>query len=289
MRPPPPLGPSFFARWTSRIAVFSVGVLATAILLHRLFGLPSPVAFNLAGLAFAGAALSLLFALFATVGIWRTGRPGTPRIVFAILVSLGLLAWPLIYLPQYETLPRINDITTDAANPPAFVAIAKLRGPGSNPIAYPGAAFAKVQTAAFPDIKAIELNRTVDEAFEVATDAVRHLKLNVVGQEAPDPRNGRPGTIEIVDRSLIVGFYDDMAIRVSGDEERARIDVRSASRYGSFDLGRNAEHVRQLLKDIVVRMESVIPAERAKATAKRKDDVKEEQQRSRRPRRLRRQ
>ena len=43
--------------------------------------------------------LSLLFAVFATVGIWRTGRPGTPRIVFAILVSLGLLAWPLIYLP----------------------------------------------------------------------------------------------------------------------------------------------------------------------------------------------
>ena len=130
MRPPPPLGQSFFARWTSRIAVFSVGVLATAILLHRLFGLPSPVAFNLVGLAFAGALLSLLFAVFATVGIWRTGRPGTPRIVFAILVSLGLLAWPLVYLPQYESTPKINDVTTDAVNPPAFVAVAKLRGPG---------------------------------------------------------------------------------------------------------------------------------------------------------------
>jgi uncharacterized protein (DUF1499 family) len=288
MRPPPPLGQSFFARWTSRIAVFSVGVLATAILLHRLFGLPSPVAFNLAGLAFAGAALSLLFALFATIGIWRTGRPGTPRIVFAILVSLGLLAWPLIYLPQYESLPKLNDITTDAANPPAFVAIAKLRGAGANPVAYRGAAFAKAQSAAYPDIKAIELNRTVDEAFEVATDAVRHLKLNVVGQEAPDPKSGRPGTIEIVDRSLIIGIYDDVVIRVSGDEESARIDVRSASRYGSFDLGSNAAHVRELLKDIVVRMESVIPAEHAKGAAKAKDDVKEEQQRNRRQRRPRR-
>ncbi len=288
MRPPPPLGQSFFARWTSRISVFSVGVLATAILLHRLFGLPSPVALNLAGLAFAGAALSLLFALFATIGIWHTGRPGTPRIVFAILVSLGLLAWPLIYLPRYESLPKINDITTDAANPPAFVAIAKLRGAGTNPIAYRGAAFAKAQSAAYPDIKAIELNRTVDEAFEVATDAVRHLKLNVVSQEAPDPKSGRPGTIEIVDRSLILGIYDDVVIRVSGDEESARIDVRSASRYGSFDLGSNAEHVRQLLKDFVVRMESVIPAEHAKGAAKPKDDVKEEQQRNRRPRRLRR-
>jgi len=287
MRPPPPLGPSFFARWTSRIAVFSVGVLATAILLHRLFGLPSPVAFNLAGLAFAGAALSFLFSLFAAVGIWRTGRPGTPRIVFAVLVSLGLLAWPLIYLPQYEAMPKINDVTTDTANPPAFVAIAKLRGAGANPIAY-RAAFAKAQAAAFPDIKAIEIDRTVDEAFEAATDAVRHLKLNVVGQEAPDPKSGRPGTIEIVDRSLILGIYDDVVIRVSGDEDRARIDVRSASRYGSFDLGSNAEHVRQILKDIVVRMESVIPAEHTKA-AKPKDDVKADEQRNRRQRRLRRQ
>jgi uncharacterized protein (DUF1499 family) len=288
MRPPPPLGQSFFARWTSRIAVFSVGVLATAIALHRLFGLPSPVAFNLARLAFAGAVLSLLFALFATVGIWRTGRPGTPRIVFAILVSLGLLAWPLIYLPQYESLPKINDITTDAVNPPAFVAIAKLRGPGANPIAYPGAALAKAQAAAYPDIKGIELNRSVDEAFEVATDAVRHLKLNVVGQEAPNPKTGAPGLIEIVDRSMIVGFYDDVVIRVWGNDESARIDVRSQSRFGSFDLGRNADHVRQLLKDFVVRMESVIPAEHQKGVAKAKDDVKEEQQRNRRLRRPRR-
>jgi uncharacterized protein (DUF1499 family) len=288
MRPPPPLGQSFFARWTSRIAVFSVVVLATAILLHRLFGLPSPVAFNLAGLAFAGAGLSLLFAVFATIGIWRTGRPGTPRIVLAIVVSLGLLAWPLIFFPRYATLPKINDITTDTNTPPDFVAIAKLRGPGANPIAYRGAAIAKMQSAAYPDIKPIELTRTVDEAFEVATDAVRHLKLNVVGQDAPDPKSGRPGTIEIVDRSLILGIYDDIVIRVSGDEERSRIDVRSASRYGSFDLGTNAEHVRQLLKDIVVRMESVIPSEHSKATSKAKDDVKEEQQRNRRPRRPRR-
>ncbi len=288
MRPPPPLGPSIFARWTSRIAVFSVGVLATAILLHRLFALPTPVAFNLAALAFAGAAFSLLLALAATVGVWRTGRPGTARIVFAVLVSLGLLSWPLIYLPEYETLPKINDITTNAASPPNFVAIAKLRGAGANAIAYPGAVFAKAQAAAYPDIKAIEINRSSDEAFELAADAIRRLKLDVVGQEAPNIKTGRPGTIEIVDRSLILGFYDDVVIRVTGDGEQARIDLRSAARYGAIDLGRNAERVRQLLKEIVVRMESVVPAERDKSVAKAKDEVKGVQQRSRSSRRRRR-
>jgi len=275
MRAPPPLGPSFFARWTSRIALFSVGVLATGILLHRLFSLPTPVAFNLAGVAFAGAVLSLLLALAAIIGIWRTGRPGTSRIVFAVLVSLGLLLWPLIYLPNYEGLPAINDITTDPASPPAFVALATKRGTGANPVAYPGAAFAQAQVAAYPDIKPIEINRSVDEAFELTSDAIRRLKMHVVRQQAPNLETGSPGELEIADRTLLLGFYDDVAIRVAGNEEHARIDIRSASRYGRHDLGRNADRIRQILKEIVVRLESVVPAARVtKPKAKAKPEVK---------------
>ncbi len=66
----------------------------------------------------------------ATIGIWRTGRPGTARVVFAILVSLGLMLWPLLFLPKYEGLPSINDVTTDVNSPPPFVEIAKQRPPG---------------------------------------------------------------------------------------------------------------------------------------------------------------
>ncbi len=203
MRPPPPLGPSIFARWTSRIALFSVGVLLAAMLLHRLLSLPTPVALNLAAVAFAGAALSILLAIAAAVGVWRTGRPGTSRIVFGTLVSLGLLLWPLIYLPTYERLPKINDLTTDPTNPPAFETLAKLRGPGANSPNYPGAAFARAQAKAYPDIKPIEINRSVDEAFELVVDAIRRLKMTIARQEAPDLETGRPGMIEAVDRTLI--------------------------------------------------------------------------------------
>jgi len=287
MRPPPPLGPSIFARWTSRIALFSVGVLATGMVLHRLFSLPTSVALNLAAVAFAGAALSLLFAFAASIGIWRTGRPGTSRIVFGTLVSLGLLSWPLVYLPRYERLPKINDITTDPTSPPAFVELAKQRGPSANSAEYPGVAFASAQAAAYPDIKPIKIDRSADEAFELAADAVRRLKMEIVHQEAPDLAAARPGTIEVVDRTLILGFYDDVAIRVVGNEEHSRIDVRSASRYGQHDLGRNAERIRQILKEIVVRMESVVPPA-ARTKVKPKEEVKEQPQRSRRSRRRRR-
>jgi uncharacterized protein (DUF1499 family) len=286
MRAPATPGPSFFARWTSRIALFSVGVLLTAMLLHRLLALPTPVAFNLAAVAFAGAALSLVLAVLATIEIWRSGRPGTSRIVFGTVVALALLLWPTVFLPSYERLPAINDVTTDPASPPTFVEAPKLRGPEANSTKYPRAEFAQAQLAAYPDIKPIRIDRSADDAFEIASDAVRRLKYDVVRQEGPDLNEGRPGMIEIVDRTLILGFYDDAVIRVSGDGKQSRIDVRSASRYGRHDLGRNAERVREILKEIVVRMESVVPAARTRRAEP--ENVSEERPRSRRARRRRR-
>jgi hypothetical protein len=287
MRPPPPLGPSFFARWTSRVAVFSAVLIATAIFLHRLFSLPTPIAENLAGVAFFGAGLSMLMSALATIGIWRTGRPGTARVVFAIIVSLGLMLWPIIFLPKYEGLPSINDVTTDVASPPPFVEIAKLRAPGSNPVEYPGPSFARKQLAAYPDIKPIEIDRPAEEVFGLAAEAIKRLKMEIVHQEAPDVGAGRAGLIEIADRTLILGLYEDVAIRVTGSDRSARVDVRSASRYGSHDLGRNADRVRLILKEIVTVMESTVPAARVEQPDEAKD-AKEERPRSRRSKNRRR-
>jgi len=291
MRSNRPLGPSFFSRWTSRIAVFSLVLLITAGFLHRLFGLPTPEALNLAYVAFAGAIFSLVLALVATIGIWRTGRPGTSRIVFGTLVSLGLLLWPMLFLPDYEQLPKINDVTTDTVTPPPFVELAKARGPSANSAEYPGESFALRQAAAYPDIRPIKVNRSSEEAFELATDAVRRLEMNVVRQEAPNLETDKPGVLEVVDRTMILGFYDDVVIRVTGDANDARIDVRSASRYGAHDLGRNAERTRLILKEIITRLESVLPTRKekvAETSAKKKPKVQKRRRRSRRSRRRRR-
>jgi hypothetical protein len=286
MRPPPPLRPSFFARWTSRLAVFSAVLLGTAAFLHRLFGLPTPIAENLAAVAFLGAGVSLLMAVAATVGIWRTARPGTARVVFATLVSLALMLWPLVFLPQYERLPNINDVTTDPGDPPTFDQIAKLRAAGSNPVVYPGAAFAQKQTAAYPDIRPIEIDRPADEVFGLAAEAVKRLKMDIVHQEPPDLEAGRPGIIEIADRTFILGLQDDVVIRVGGSEQNARLDVRSASRYGGHDLGRNADRVRVILKEVVTVMESTVPGARAESVEPK--EVKEERPRNRRSKNRRR-
>src|ERR1700730_5680790 len=67
---------------------------------------------------------------------------------------------------------------------------------------------------------------------------------------APPPPSPRDGFIEAIARTPILGFRDDVVVRVRPTSDGARIDVRSASRYGRHDLGTNAARVRSLIGDI---------------------------------------
>jgi uncharacterized protein (DUF1499 family) len=242
------------------VAVFSVALILAALGTHRLFGMSTPVALNILKVAFGGAAAALLLGGIACLQIWRQGRGGVSAACGGILLGLAIFAWPAFYVPALVTLPEINDVTTDPRAPPPFVAVAKLRVAGANSPVYPGAAAARLQAAAYPDVRPFIVDRSAEETFELVAEAVRRLKLRVVSEEPPRARSSRPGIIEAVDRTMIVGFYDDVVIRVEGDQKRARIDVRSASRFGSHDLGRNASRVRKILKEVYARLEATVPA-----------------------------
>jgi uncharacterized protein (DUF1499 family) len=246
--------------WSWRVALFSAALIVAALVMHRLLGMPTPVALNIFKAAFAGAGLALLLGGAACIQIWRRGSSGAPAALGGMSMGLAIFAWPAFYVPALATLPEINDVTTDPRAPPPFVALAKLRGAGANSAVYPGESFARQQAAAYPDLRPFTVERSAEEAFELVAEAVRRLKLRVVTEEPPRGRSGGVGTIEAVDRTLIIGFYDDVAIRVEGDHKRSRIDVRSASRYGSHDLGRNANRVRAIFKEVQARLEATVPA-----------------------------
>lgn len=260
------------SRWATRGALFAFGLFVSAAFLFRLFGMPTPVAYNLVLVAMAVAVLSIASAVLAGLIIWRTGRPGTARVLFAVCLGLGLLAVPLLFQAWIRDYPLINDVTTDFENPPAFIAVAKLRGPGDNRAAY-RARLAEEQAAAYPDIRPMRIARSSEEAYALVVDAVKRLKMEIVREEPPDPEAGTPGAIEAVDRTLILGLYEDIAVRVSGDGESARVDLRSASRFGRADMGNNAEGVRELVKEIQARVDATIPtAEDARETRRAKQE-----------------
>lgn len=279
-----------FSKWTPRLGLFGGALLISAVLLHRLFGMSTPIALNLIKVSAAVASISLLIGAVALIDIWRRGRSGLAGTLIGMAVALALLAWPVAFLPAFTSLPPINDVSTDLEAPPRFVALAKSRSSDGNGPEFPKERFARLQAAAYPDLKPLLVNRSSEEAFQLALDAVKRLKFQLVAEQPPELRPvPRPGWIEAVDRTLVFGFYDDVVIRIDGDRQRARIDVRSASRYGRHDLGGNAERTRRILRELQTRVEETVPSASARlerlvrgraAVAKR---LKEAGQKSARP------
>jgi uncharacterized protein (DUF1499 family) len=61
------------------------------------------------------------------------------------------------------------------------------------------------------------------------------------------------GLIEATETSFWYGFKDDVVIRVTGVDRESRIDIRSKSRVGKSDLGKNAERIRAFQKKFLER------------------------------------
>ncbi|MGE0766193.1 MAG: DUF1499 domain-containing protein [Hyphomicrobiaceae bacterium] len=244
------------ARFSRIIAVFSLQLVVAAIVLHRLLSLPTPVALSIFLMALVGAAIAVLLALASFVAIWRDGRLGALSATAGLVVGLGLLAWPAGLIPISRSMPAIHDITTDTAAPPSFVALAARRTGLANGAGYGGAEVAKLQLAAYPDVRPVIVPRSVADTWDVLGDTVRRLHWQIASETPPTA--GQPGYIEAVDRTLILGFYDDIVVRVLGDARETRIDVRSASRYGKHDFGRNAKRITSLFNELKLRLEETL-------------------------------
>jgi uncharacterized protein (DUF1499 family) len=251
-------GASALVRWTGRIAIFSLVLAIVAGVGHRFFGMATPVLLSLLLVAFAGAMIGLALAFVASVRIWRNGGTGVARILVAFVIGLAMIAWPLSLYPEFNRLPMLCDVTTDTADPPSFITLASVRnGTAANGVTYKPV-FAARQHKAYPDIEPMLVNRSIEETFDLVADAVRRQRMRIVRETQPAEQNGE-GSLEAVDRTLIMGFSDDVAVRVTRTSSGSRVDIRSASRYGRHDLGRNAQRVRDLMREIVAKLEATIP------------------------------
>jgi uncharacterized protein (DUF1499 family) len=166
----------------------------------------------------------------------------------AIGIGVVLLGYPTYLGYKAYRLPWIYDITTDTEDPPRYEALARIRPRDANPIAYPGEAVAELQAAAYPELETLETETNPLAAYNAALQVVNKRRWTVVLRRPPAPR--RDGQIEAVSRSMIMGFRDDIVVRIRADEDGARVDVRSSARYGDFDFGANAERIRVLIDDI---------------------------------------
>ena len=237
------------AVWARRLALFALlaSILSVIIVRSGLLEIRPAIATFLGALAFAAFSILLSFAAF--VVIWREGTEGLGSALLAVFIGSALLAYPAYLGIQAYRLPAITDVVTDPDDPPRFETIARLRPRDANPIAYPGRAVGEKQRAAYPDVEPLIVTSTLQQTYETALAVVTKRKWSIIDARAPQPGR-REGRIEAVARSPIMGFREDIVVRVRPDGQGARLDVRSSSRYGPHDLGGNAQRITRLLEEI---------------------------------------
>ncbi len=241
---------SGLATWARNLAVFSVVAVLVSILIVRFGFLEMKPALATFFGALGLATLSILIGLAGFAAIWQNGTRGMSRILLAFLINGIVLAYPAYLAWQYRKLPPIHDITTDPIDPPRFEALARLRsGDGANTAVYAGLYSAEQQRQAYPDIEPVELEIPVDRAYAITLQLVNKRKWLVIDERAPLPPR-RVGRIEAVARTPIMGFREDVSIRVAPDGDDSRVDIRSSSRFFESDLGSNAARISKLIDDI---------------------------------------
>jgi hypothetical protein len=240
---------SALAAWARRLAVFSLVATIVSVLIVR-FGFlefKPAIATFFGALGIAGLSILVAFAAFAA--IWQNGSRGMGRILVALLLDLAILAYPSYLAYKYRTLPPIHDITTDPINPPRYEVLARLRsGDGANTAVYAGLYSAELQHAAYPDIEPVSLDMPAQQAYDATLNLIKKRKWRIVDERPPQPR--REGKIEAVAYTPVMGFSEDIAVRVMADGDGSRVDLRSSSRYFEHDLGSNAARLTRLIDDL---------------------------------------
>jgi len=164
--------------------------------------------------------------------------------IMALLLSTIAIAIPLSMLNKGKSVPPIHDISTDLVNPPEFVAIAPLRADAPNPVEYAGVEAATQQRAAYPELQTLNYPQSKSELVEATKQVIDHLGWQLVNIDADQ------GIIEATDRTMWFGFKDDVIVRITDNGSKRLVDIRSKSRVGGSDLGKNAERIHKFIEEL---------------------------------------
>ena len=244
------------ALWSRRLTLFALLVGGMAVGLSRFgFAEVTPALAILAS-AIMMACMGLLLAGTACVVIWNKGLRGTRHVVVSFFYAALLLAYPGWLVVQSVRLPAIADVSTDLNDPPDFSRSSRAqsaRGPVMHEPIPPQARDA--QRRAFPQVQPILVDLEGDEAWQIVQKAVEARKWHVIDQVSPGGRSGI-GHIDAVDRSLVMGFPQDVTIRLRPLAGQTRIDIRSASRIGKHDFGDNARRIQRFAQELQVQLDA---------------------------------
>jgi uncharacterized protein (DUF1499 family) len=230
------------ARFALLVGIIAAAMIASAGPVYRFAGVDLMTAFSLLKWgSYAAIGTAAIAVVWLVVALIARSAGGLVYVIAALAIAGAAFAVPATMQATAASVPPIHDITTDTANPPVFVAIAPLRADAPNGTDYNAAENAEAQAKAYPDIKSLIIEKPPAEVFETAKKAAADSGWEIV---AAEPGEGR---IEATDTTAWFGFKDDVVVRITAEGTGTRVDVRSMSRVGKSDLGKNASRIRDYL------------------------------------------
>jgi uncharacterized protein (DUF1499 family) len=163
-------------------------------------------------------------------------------ILTGVVVSVVMLGMMGSQFVAATSVPPIHNISTDTDSPPQFDKLVAIReAEGANPHAYDREALAQVQKEAYPQIKPLISDVAPGEMQNRVVQALESMGLEVADS------NVQAGRVEATDETFWFGFKDDVVVRIRPEGSGSVVDVRSVSRVGQSDLGKNAERISEIL------------------------------------------
>ncbi len=273
------------AIWCLRLSLFLIPFFVLVILLYRFAKIDTVQMFILITFGLLIALLSLVFAFKAISELWTKGYRGGSQVVRGMIITLLVLlpfGYQAFLALQY---PLANDVSTDMLNPPGYINAINLRASkadkGMNPIIEYDEEYSKTMILAYPRLQSrrypagservLEAVRTIiddNEWLLTGSLGIPELKNNSETENTSELADNNTGAsdqeeplednfetpddifIEVLERTFIFGFENDIIIRIVSEDRNTLVDVRSSARWGKHDFGYNAKLIESLLQQL---------------------------------------
>lgn len=223
----------------------------------RLFAvIPLLLILNGAGLSYVGmlpgligwglCAVGVLIGLVAAIIIFFARiRKGQSHFWLYAIIAVAPFVFAVPLVVNSLNYPPINDVATDLEDPLAFEAALNAGPNKGRDMSFPET-FGPIVRKAYPNIQPLVLDRTPEQAFQRVEKLVKTQAGWVITRRDADKR-----ILEGEATSSVFRFVDDFVIRVSDQEGKARVDMRSKSRDGVSDVGANAKRIEAFFAQLV--------------------------------------
>jgi hypothetical protein len=180
------------------------------------------------------AIFGIVAAFWGLWGLWKDGKAGGRRSVTGLILCIAVLSPVIFAAYKSANAPKLNDISTDQADPPMFTGetAAHLN--------------AGLQAKAYPQVT----GRRYDLSAELVAAAIEEIIANEgwdILNRSGDLASAKEMQIEAEAETLLFGFKDYVVIRVTDEDRSSFVDMRSKSSIGNADLGANAARIAKFL------------------------------------------